>query len=41
MQSTRELIEELDELPIEDTPTIGESLSIPRPIDVLCIPARG
>ena len=40
MQSTRELIEELDELPVEDTPTIGESLSIPRPLDVLCIPAR-
>jgi hypothetical protein len=31
MQSTRELIEELDELPVEDTP---------RPLDVLCIPAR-
>jgi predicted PurR-regulated permease PerM len=40
MQSTRELIEELDELPVEDTPTIGESLPIPRPLDVLCIPAR-
>jgi predicted PurR-regulated permease PerM len=40
MQSTRELIEELDELPVEDIPTIGESLPIPRPLDVLCIPAR-
>ena len=40
MQSTRELIEELDELPVEDTPTLGESLPIPRPLDVLCIPAR-
>ena len=38
MQSTRELIEELDELPIEDTPTIGESLSIPRPLDLLLHP---
>jgi hypothetical protein len=40
MQSTRELIEELDELPVEDTPTMGDSLPIPRPLDVLCIPAR-
>jgi predicted PurR-regulated permease PerM/methanogenic corrinoid protein MtbC1 len=40
MQSTRELIEELDEVPVEDTVTTGESLPIPRPLDVLCIPAR-
>ena len=40
MQSTRELIEELDEVPVEDTVTIGDSLPIPRPLDVLCIPAR-
>ena len=40
MQSTRELIEELDEVPVEDAVTIGESLPIPRSLDVLCIPAR-
>ena len=40
MQSTRELIEELDELPVEDIPTVGDSLPFPRPLDVLCIPAR-
>ena len=39
MQSTRELIEELDEVQVEETPAIGESLRI-RPLDVLCIPAR-
>ena len=40
MQSTRELIEELDELPVQDTVNFGESLAIPRALDVLCISAR-